>query len=80
MMDATFRKSPLCESSACLEVAKAPGLPIADALGHKVHFSRDPETGDVLLRERPDGRYQRFTVQEWEAFLRGVKETDFADA
>jgi hypothetical protein len=56
-----FRISSFCSGGGCVEVGQLPGGPVA------VRDSKDPERRTAL----------QFSVEEWSAFVAGVKNGEF---
>jgi hypothetical protein len=82
MPEPTYRRASDCSESACVEVALPAGYRKADGCGSGscVEVNRDYAHHDlVLVRDSkdPPGVRLSFTVAEWQAFIRGVKEGQF---
>ncbi|GAA3842536.1 hypothetical protein GCM10022226_76560 [Sphaerisporangium flaviroseum] len=74
LSSATWQKSSFTGSNGgnCVEVAELTG--VSDAPGHKAEHA---ELIAVRDSKDPDGPKLFFTPAEWDAFLQGVKASEF---
>ena len=76
--DLNWRRSSLCDTSACVEIAfrKSSHSQTANCVEAGVCSCQER---DILVRDSkdPDGPVLRFTAAEWQAFIAGAKDGEF---